>query len=101
MVYGFPEVHYKNWKSEHKLEGHWLPIYSMNIFAIVNIIKVIKMLMYIVHFIKKVQWSQRIEQDFLVTVLKTPSSQSWSIFPQSAATGIHGEYISKHFCDVW
>lgn len=51
MVYGFPEVHYKNWKSEHKLEGHWLPIYSMNIFAIVNIIKVIKMLLYIVHFI--------------------------------------------------
>lgn len=53
MVYGFPEVHYKNWKSEHKLEGHWLPIYSMNIFAIVNIIKVTKMPLYIVHFIKK------------------------------------------------
>lgn len=54
MVYGFPEVHYKNWKNKHRLEGHWLPVYNMNIFAIVNIIKVIKMPLYIVHFIKKI-----------------------------------------------
>lgn len=37
------------------LKGHWLPVYSMNVFAIVNIIKVIKMPLYIVHFIKKIQ----------------------------------------------